>query len=224
MASDTHTPEQTADTQGLSFLRGGQVGRINRRYSRFILLMKFALPFSALVLVAMIALWPQLDDPRFAPAGSFLEPEAGQTTVVSPRYVGVDNDDQPYAVMARRAVSPAEGSGQINMQDPEAEITLRSGRFITLRSDAAVYFDAADELQLDENVRLTRDDGYTFVTSTARAMLSDGWIEGHQPVQGMGPGGTIEAEGFRIEDDGDTVIFTGRSKLVLTNNAGSTSQ
>ena len=38
---------------------------------------------------------------------------------------------------------------------------------------------------------------------------------GAAAVRGQGPIGTIEAGGFRIIDDGDTILFTGRSRLRL---------
>jgi lipopolysaccharide export system protein LptC len=53
------------------------------------------------------------------------------------------------------------------------------------------------------------------VTKTAHVDVSADTAEGHDPVSGRGPSGDIDAQGFRILDKGDTIIFTGKSDLLL---------
>ena len=53
------------------------------------------------------------------------------------------------------------------------------------------------------------------MTERAHVDLANKTAEGHDPVAGHGPSGDITAQGFRILDKGDTIIFTGRSHLLL---------
>ncbi|MCW5774283.1 MAG: hypothetical protein KIT16_21755, partial [Rhodospirillaceae bacterium] len=38
---------------------------------------------------------------------------------------------------------------------------------------------------------------------------------GNRPVVAHGPKGTIESQGFRIEDKGQTIYFTGKTRVTL---------
>jgi lipopolysaccharide export system protein LptC len=69
-------------------------------------------------------------------------------------------------------------------------------------------------LDLFDDVTLIHENG-RFVTKTAHVDVSASTAEGHDPVTGHGPSGDIRAQGFRILDKGDRVIFTGESNLLL---------
>ena len=56
------------------------------------------------------------------------------------------------------------------------------------------------------------------VTKSARVDVSANTAEGHDPVSGHGPSGDIAAQGFRVLDKGNTIIFTGTSNLLLKGN------
>ena len=45
--------------------------------------------------------------------------------------------------------------------------------------------------------------------------MAAGTAEGDDPVTGQGPFGNVTAEGFRILDRGDTIVFKGRTKLEI---------
>jgi len=45
--------------------------------------------------------------------------------------------------------------------------------------------------------------------------MSKGSAEGDDPIEGHGPFGTIVAEGFRIENQGEVIVFTGKARLLL---------
>jgi len=55
----------------------------------------------------------------------------------------------------------------------------------------------------------------TFRTESATVDLEGGTAEGHEKVEGHGPSGEVESEGFRILDKGAVVIFTGRARMLL---------
>ena len=50
-------------------------------------------------------------------------------------------------------------------------------------------------------------------SAAAASVKNRAW--GDKPVIAHGPKGTIEASGFRVEDKGQTIIFTGKAKVLL---------
>ena len=79
----------------------------------------------------------------------------------------------------------------------------------------AIYQSQAQRLDLSDDVTLFHENGTRFVTKSAHVDVSANTADGHDPVAGDGPSGNIVAEGFRILDKGDTIIFTGKSDLLL---------
>jgi lipopolysaccharide export system protein LptC len=46
--------------------------------------------------------------------------------------------------------------------------------------------------------------------------MTAGTAEGNEAVQGQGVFGSVVADGFRLLDHGQVIIFTGKAKLHLT--------
>ena len=56
----------------------------------------------------------------------------------------------------------------------------------------------------------------------ARFNLDDRSASGDDPVEGQGPLGTLQSEGFRIFDGGDRVLFTGKAQMFVYRGARDT--
>ena len=54
-----------------------------------------------------------------------------------------------------------------------------------------------------------------FRTSRARVDLEKRIISGTEPVAGHGPLGELNATGFRVLDNGGTIVFGGPARLVI---------
>ena len=63
-------------------------------------------------------------------------------------------------------------------------------------------------VQADQN-------GAEFTTDKARLKVANNSAQGDDPVEGHGPQGDVKAQGFRVYDKGDTLIFTGNADVVL---------
>ena len=102
----------TAGT-GLGLAEPAAPPRAGARYSRFVALMKVVLPLIALVLVAMVAIWPQLKE---AGEGFRIEISrmglgaAGGHSMLNARYAGVDEEGRPFTITAATAEQEA-GTG-----------------------------------------------------------------------------------------------------------------
>ena len=136
---------------------------------------------------------------------------------MNPRYVGTDDDNQPYAVTADIA-KKLDGEGmdvRIGLELPKADITLKDGTWLVLTAENGIYARRNKTLDLSGAVNLFHDSGYEFRTDKAQVDLARGIAEGDRPVRGQGPFGTLNAEGFRLLNKGRTIVFTGKSKMIL---------
>jgi hypothetical protein len=92
---------------------------------------------------------------------------------------------------------------------------MHRGASVVVTAATAMYQSQAQLLDLFDDVNLIHENGTRFVTRTAHVDVSANTAEGRDPVVGHGPSGDIAAQGFRILEKGDTIIFTGKSNLRL---------
>jgi lipopolysaccharide export system protein LptC len=107
----------------------------------------------------------------------------------------------------------------VHLELPKADMTADDGAWLALTARTGAYHRAAEMLDLAGSVNLFHDKGVEISTESARIDLRNGTAEGQQPVEGQGIFGTVDAEGFRVLDRGQTIIFTGKSRLVLHSGA-----
>jgi lipopolysaccharide export system protein LptC len=190
-------------------------GALARR-RRHIRLAKLILPGLALILLTLLAVWPQLARQDGAAQRAFraLIPGVHGDTVFGARYHGRDQDNRPYVLAARvaRRVAP----GRVDLTHPRGEIRLASGALLMLRSRRGVYRNHLHELDLSRQVTLYRTDGTTLITASAAIDLQRGLAVGAAPVHATGPFGTLSSQGgFSLLDRGAEITFVGPARLVL---------
>lgn len=188
------------------------------RHSRRVALLKHVLPVIGATLLALVAVWPRL--------GPFWESvrlgfpvidlrEARELRMLNPRYAGTDRFDRPYVVTSAIGRQVPNRDDLMSLELPRAEMTMHAGALVVITAATAMYQAQAQLLDLFDDVTLVHENGTRFVTKTAHVDVSANIAEGHEPVSGHGPSGDITAQGFRILDKGERVIFTGRSDLLL---------
>lgn len=194
-----------------------------RRYSRFVAIMKLLLPSVAVAVLGVVMAWPQIraQTERFTLGAFSLDPrEANPSTLVNPRYHGVDEQDQPYTLIATTAEERPGQADQVDLDQPQGDIVLNGGRWIAVRGNTGQYSKIEQTLVLNGDVMLYRDDGFEFHTQGAHIDLHANNAYGSDPVRGQGPDGTIDSDGFELVDGGRVVLFTGAARLVLENGGG----
>jgi len=178
--------------------------------------MKMLLPATALVLIALVILWPQLL-PQDATLGTARVPVADVDTsrMSSPRFVGVDEAYRPYEIVATEAMQQSDNEDVVHLTLPQGDITLDDGTWITLTAGTGVWHKTAETVDLAGGVDLFHDEGHTLTTSEATIDIPNGSATSLRPTVGHGPSGVIEGEGFRLKDRGARIEFTGKAKAVL---------
>jgi lipopolysaccharide export system protein LptC len=187
-------------------------------YSQLVGFLKFALPAVALGLATLVLIWPQLNplDQRFrlTPVQVSME-DLENLRMVQPRYVGVDENNQPFSIVADQATQAKGSSDTTDLSLPQGDLTMTTGTWLAMTADHGLYHQPDKALDLWGGVNLFHDGGYEISTERARVDLDRGTAQGDTPVQGQGPNSTLSGNGFRILDRGARVEVTGQSRVVL---------
>ncbi|HLJ63023.1 MAG TPA: LPS export ABC transporter periplasmic protein LptC [Stellaceae bacterium] len=186
--------------------------RVRRGYSRLVSLMKLMLPAIAGALLLLIIAWPHFESIHITLPRIDLR-EARELRMVMARYAGIDRQNRPFVLNAEVVRQAPRSDDLVSLEIPHATLTTEGGGWVTLTSKTGIYQPQAQLLDLFGNVEIHQDKGNSLYTETAHADMAAGTAEGHERVSGDGPAGWITAEGFKIIDHGDTIIFTGRAQL-----------
>jgi len=187
-------------------------------YSRFVGLMKLALPAIAVALLGLIVVWPKLAprDEEFQVAfANFNAKSVDTQSMANPRYFGTDDKNQPYSVAADVSTEVDAEAQSFSLERPTAQLTRPDGGNIVADSDIGVFQQKENTLELYGHVNLFQDKGYEVHSDSAHIDVGPGNAHGEEPTHGVGPTGVIDGEGFRLWDRGDRILFTGKAKAVL---------
>ena len=177
---------------------------------------KRLLPLVALLLLASIALWPQIvrqTDLGGLSYGRGLSGDLQAGKLVNMRYRGLNARNRPYTVTASQA--DQVGPDQIDLVDPKGDTLSENGSWTLSQSLEGVYMQHAGLLDLSKDVVLYRDDGITLRTEAATVDLKTGVAASNLPTHIEGPFGTLDAQGFTLVDKGAVIQFPGRARLLL---------
>jgi len=176
---------------------------------------KLVLPLVALLLLATLALWPELrretDSARLAMRGRGVSVDGG--SVMEAAYNGVDARNRPYSLTATiaRQINP----DRIDLSDVKADLGGAAPGWLMIEANKGVYNQHRGQLDLAGDVKLYRDDGTTLLTDSAAIELKSGAAAGAEKVHVEGPFGQLDAQGFAFTDRGGVIQFTGPGHLVL---------
>lgn len=188
--------------------------------SRIVATMKYLLPGLAFAMLVLLAVWPRLlpDEDRFRIDLAAVGPTGGsKPQVLNPRLQGMDSEQRPFQITADLgARSQNEGGEKIyDLTNPKADIVLKDGTWVALNANDGRFESSTNILYLSGNVNLFHNEGYEFYTSTARVNMDDSTASGDEHVDGQGPFGILKAEGFRVLESGERILFIGPATLLV---------
>ncbi len=182
-------------------------------------LIKWLLPAASLLLLATLALWPEIDRVRDHARIAFehMSRDLGGATLTNAHYHSIDEHGRPYTVTA--ATAQQNGPDRIDLTTPKADIVPADGRWLMVQSKRGVFLQHSNQLDLSRDVVLYRDDGITVTTASASIDLKNGAAASAEPTHAEGPFGTLDAQGFTVTDKGAAVQFAGPAHLVLNGSS-----
>ena len=134
------------------------------------------------------------------------------------RYEGADKQGQPYWVEAESALQDEKNSHLVRLQQVTAEMRRTSGEVITVDANVADYENKARFIDLSGDVRIASPGSYDARMQKARVTLADKMLLSEVPVAVTFASGQIDANGMKITDDGERILFFNGVKAQFTAN------
>jgi lipopolysaccharide export system protein LptC len=222
MTSDTHGDDNPVERQVGERLSWAQVTvraitpRQARR-SRFVGLMKVALPLFGVVLLAVVIAWPQIyrRDGGFSLSFADVDVGDGGLAMMKARFRGVDGQNRPFFVTADTATQEPGDMKLIALDRVAADLTLSDGSWVGLSAKTGLYNQREQTLMLRGDIAVYSDKGYEFHGDTAEVDMKTGSVITDDKVRGQGPLGLLYAESMRIWDKGERYEFIGRVRTTI---------
>lgn len=209
-------------------LRAHRLSAHGAAYSWFVRGARYVLPAAALVIAGLVLAQlmhnPLQDQLSHLPAEERTLP--GQSALEGARYEGNDSEGRPFTVRADKALrvlpdnatasdlAPLEGE-TVDLERPSATLTLGNAGALNIDATAGRFEQDASTLDLTGGVTLSDQKGNELWVDKVNVDLNSNTLNSDTPVRGKGPDGTVDAEGLRLENGGEKVIFTGRTTLTL---------
>ena len=193
--------------------------RIERGYSRFVAVMKVALPLGAAAVLVLLFSWSRLYDMpervRIDTTSFSVSESASGHRMINARYSGTDRNDNPYSLAAESIVQEKADPERVALNRPEADFTTADGTWVAVAAARGAFARETRTVTLQGNVSLYHDWGYQFRTDEATIDFTEATAWGDAPVSGEGPWADLEAAGFRISRQESRLEFSGPARMVL---------
>lgn len=204
-------------TDKLDWVTSGERRKVGKVYTRYVRIMRYALPLVAIALTVVIVLWEDMGAQVDKASRERLMPEVEEARgeLLNPQFDSTDSEGRPYRVSADRAVQDQANQLAMNLEAPQAVIQMDENTAIEGSARAGVYEQEAGRLFLNGTVHLRHGDGYDLESDELRIDLKTGQAFSDLPVRVTGNMGTIDANGLEADNERGLIVFKGPAKLVL---------
>jgi len=186
-------------------------------HTRFVRLMRYGLPVAALGLVGMVIAWPGLYDRNSAVTLAVATGGAltGDAAMVNPRFSGTGGKGKPFRIVGERATQDPENRDLVTVTKPSGNMTLGDGSALTVTAETGQFDNGKKTLSLEGGVTAATAAGHRFQAGAVDVDLDQETLVSRTPVTADGPAGQIAARGFRVENGGDVLHFSGGVKAII---------
>ena len=184
----------------------------SQRYSRTIDRLRWILPVIVVLGICVLLFWPMWQANRIS---AVMVENVPNLMIESVNLTGQDEQGQPYALTADRALQAANTKNLVDLDKPKGELTLKEGAWVAVNANQGRLDQTTKKLWLGGNVELFHDGGYRFTTNEMNVDITESAAWGSQPVLIQGDFGQVEGKGFRLLDGGKSFIVTGPAKARL---------
>jgi len=187
------------------------------RYSRFVTVMKRALPIAAGALIAIVMIFALL--PRQSDKLSFAYERMGHIdndlAMLKPRLTGSDQSGNPFVITADAAVQQGANARKVALRKVEADLTLEKDRWLNASATQGLVDMDKGALTLTGGIAMYSDDGYELHTERANVDLRKGIFHGPGRVTGQGPLGTLRADNFELDRNSKQISLHGHVQMTI---------
>jgi lipopolysaccharide export system protein LptC len=200
--------------------RRNRDGRPSASSSRFVRVMRLLLPLAAIGVIAALFTMNGMDEDVIVPKTAQqktenLPKEIVQNELLNPKFESRDKKNNPYEIVAARAVQGKTNKDLVMLEKPVGTMTMSDGKTIKVTSNTGAYRQDTERFYLDGGVHIEQSEGYTLESEEAHMDLQQRIAWSEKDVSGKGPDMEIEAKGLKADAKTGEILFTGPAKLVL---------
>ncbi len=198
---------------------------LNSGYSKFVRIMRLALPLAAMAIVVILFLRMGAEEKLVVTTTTAQDTNSKkiarenivQNELLNPRFESMDKRNNPYKITAQRAVQGEKNKDLIMLENPVGVMSMKDGIKITARSDTGAYRQDTERFFLQGNVFIEHGSGYSLSSEEAHIDLKQNFAWSEKDVQGIGSDMKINAKGISANGNTGQIIFKGPATLTLTN-------
>ena len=131
-----------------------------------------------------------------------------------PLFMGLDRKEQPFKISAVQAIRYNDDEHIFNLDQPFGEIETSEEKFFIF-GKTGIFDNEKQKLFLSGDVEFTNKGSMKFNTTKAEFDFNKQVLSGKNKIIGQQNNSTIKAEGFKVFNRENKIIFTGKSSLTL---------
>jgi lipopolysaccharide export system protein LptC len=194
--------------------------RAAARHSRWVRLLRRAIPVSIAAVVALL-IFEAYFNPFRVLANIRVDPSkiiisGTRIKMGSPRYAGYTSDNRPYEVTAQAASQDITKPDLIDLEDIWAKMEMQDKSTMVMTAKTGHYNSKIDRLVLSNEIRLNTSTGHAARLHDATIEIKKGSVVSENPVELEFLRGTLNANQLQIEDQGALMRFGGGVSMTLT--------
>lgn len=196
----------------------GRTERREGRYSRFVSLMKIALPLGAFLLLAIVLFYSGVfsGSDKLDTAFREIDRQPTDLRMVSPRVAGVTGEGAPYVVTADNATQDPSEPGFVTFDNIQADVkTQNEDEWLSLTASQGRYNSETQTLDLTQKIDIFTTWGYEMHGEEATVDFEQGTLKSETEVQGHGPLGTLRADRMSADHATQVLRFDGNVKMLI---------
>lgn len=178
---------------------------------------------AAVLLLAALVAWPYVasspDRLRLVASLPQVDLDGEHDAIFGVTLTGTDRSGRRFALVAEKIRPLDPGNERVALTAPQVDTITRDGRPLRAEARAGTYDQRHEVVALEGAVRFALDRIYHLETERAVLDLESGTAEGMDDVAADGPFGRLTAQGFRIGEGGNLVLFTGSARLKTARSA-----
>lgn len=178
--------------------------------------LRILVPAAAVLLLAVIIIWPMLrnTEPGFTLSFTDVSNYDDRLRMQQLRFEGTDEHGRPFVVTAGSATQDASGQTAVQLADVTANVTMDENVWLNLDARSGLFDDKKEMLTLNGDVNLYSSLGYEVHGSDVVLNLANSTASSGKAVRGQGPLGRFEGGSFTT--DLKTERFTVRDGVTMT--------
>jgi lipopolysaccharide export system protein LptC len=194
--------------------------RSARSHSRYVRIMRLAVPLATIVILGAFLLWTWLNPLRLLlkvpDIGGDLVVSGTKITMQQPRITGFTRDARPYEFTASAAAQDLTRPDVVEMHNLQGKYQLRDNTTTELRADIGTYNSKKETLDLGQNTVVTSSAGYKLLLNSASIDVRGAKMVSEDPVQVEMRQGKLEAKRMEVSDSGNVLSFDHVRMIIIS--------